>query len=482
MFILLAVALYFTFVGGQIAVTVTDFIQGTFFNIVIVITLVVLFTKFPWSSIVEAISQRPPGKSLVNPFDITDVQSFDPWYHIIQAFATFWCWLVWLGNQGYSAAARNAHEARMGRVMGAWRGYTQGIVIVVLAVCAYTMMHHPNWMDKAAGVNETLNTIGNETIREQVTTPVALSRILPLGLMGGFCAMMLAAFISTHDTYLHSWGSIFIQDVVLPLRKKPLGTKEHLRLLKWSIFGVAVFIFLFSLLFRQYDAILMFFALTAILWVGGAGTVVVFGLYWKRGTTAAAYGSMIISITGFVFSIIVQQVWTRLYGKDFPLTSQWLLFYTMIASIAVYVLMSLLGKRVVFNLDRMLHHGKYAIADDSTQVTDKPVRGWQALFGMNKDFTPGDKVVYSAITCWTIFSGTVFFAVLFYKGIFGISAEAWTGFWHFYIWMVLFLAAGTTIWFTWGGLIDLRKMLHRLATMKRDEKDNGTVIKQTNEK
>jgi len=481
MFILLAMALYFTFAGGQIAVIVTDFIQGTFLNIIIVITLVVLFTKFPWSNIVEAISQRPPGKSMINPFDMADTQSFDPWYHIIQAFATFWCWLVWLGNQGYNVSARNAHEARMGRVMGTWRQYTQAIVIVVLAICAYTMMHHPNWTDKAAGVNETLNTIGNETIREQVTTAAALSRILPLGLMGGFCAMMLAAFISTHDTYLHSWGSIFIQDVVLPLRKKPLGTKEHLRLLKWSIFGVAAFIFLFSLLFKQYDVILMFFALTGLLWLGGAGTVVVFGMYWKRGTTAAAYGSMIVSIAAFIFSVTVQQVWPRVYGKDFPLTSQWLLFYAMMASIAVYVLISLLGKRAIFNLDRMLHRGKYAIADDSTQVTDKPVRGWQALFGMNKDFTPADKIIYSSITCWTILSGIVFFAVLFYKGIFGISAEAWTSFWHFYVWMVLFLAAGTTIWFTWGGLIDLRKMMHRLVTMKRDEKDDGTVIKQNNE-
>jgi solute:Na+ symporter, SSS family len=481
MSVLLAMALYFTFAGGQIAVIVTDFIQGTFFNIIIVITLIVLFVKFPWSNIVEAISQRPPGKSMIDPFDAGQTQLFNPWYHTIQAFATFWCWLTWLGNQGYSGSARNAHEARMGRVMGSWRLYTQGIVVVVIAIAAYTIMHHPNWIGVAGSVNETLNTISNDAIQEQVTVSVALTKILPIGLMGCFCAMMLAAFISTHDTYLHSWGSIFIQDIVLPFRKKPIGTKEHLRMLKWSIFGVAAFIFLFSLLFRQYDAILMFFALTAILWLGGGGTVVVFGMYWKRGTTAAAYGSMIVSIVAFIFSATVQQVWPRVYGTDFPLNSQWLFFYTMIASITVYILISLFGKREVFDLDRLLHHGKYAIADDSTEVTDKPVRGWQAVFGMNKDFTFADKIIYSAITVWTVASAAAFFIVLAYKAMFGISKETWTSFWHFYVWMVLVLTVGTTIWFTFGGLIDLKKMFERLETMKHDKGDDGTVAKRNEE-
>ena len=57
--------------------------------------------------------------------------------------------------------------------------------------------------------------------------------------MGAFAAVMLAAFISTHDTYLHSWASIFIQDVVMPLRKKPFSSKQHISVLRWAIIGVA---------------------------------------------------------------------------------------------------------------------------------------------------------------------------------------------------------------------------------------------------
>ena len=77
MFILLAIALYFTFVGGQIAVMVTDFIQGTFFNIIIVIIVVALFIKFPWSYVAETISQRRASNSMIEPFDISNTKSFN---------------------------------------------------------------------------------------------------------------------------------------------------------------------------------------------------------------------------------------------------------------------------------------------------------------------------------------------------------------------------------------------------------------------
>ncbi|MHC4903140.1 MAG: sodium:solute symporter family transporter, partial [Planctomycetota bacterium] len=109
-----------------------------------------------------------------------------------------------------------------------------------------------------------------ETLQNQLRTPYALAAILPAGLLGLLCAALLAAFISTHDTYLHSWGSIFVQDVILPFRRRPLSPRQHLWLLRLSILGVAVFIFLFSLLIKPTQFIAMFFAITGAVFVGGA--------------------------------------------------------------------------------------------------------------------------------------------------------------------------------------------------------------------
>ena len=52
----------------------------------------------------------------------------------------------------------------------------------------------------------------------QQKVPITLSHVLPAGLRGAFAAAMLGFFISTHTTYLHTWGSILIQDVVIPLK------------------------------------------------------------------------------------------------------------------------------------------------------------------------------------------------------------------------------------------------------------------------
>ena len=127
----------------------------------------------------------------------------------------------------------------MAGVLGNFRAWSVMAGLIILPLVAYVMMHHPNYTEQAALVNAKLSQIADEEVRNQMITPITMTLYLPVGMMGAFAMVMFASFVSTHDTYLHSWGSIFIQDVVLPLRKKPLTPKQHIRWLRRSIFGVA---------------------------------------------------------------------------------------------------------------------------------------------------------------------------------------------------------------------------------------------------
>lgn len=299
MIFLLAVSLFFTFVGGQIAVIVTDFLQGIFCNIVFIIILIFLFSKFNWTTILEGLNMAAADQSRLNPFRTSGISDFNIWFFLILAFGWFYGVISWQGQQGYFCSSKSPHEQKMAMILANWRFVALTLLLLLLSISAFVIMNHPDFSHIAQKVNDTLAGIDNPQIQGQVNVPLVLVNILPKGLIGAFCAVMVAAFISTHDTYLHTWGSIFVQDIIMPFRKKPLESKEHMILLRCSIIGVALFVFSWSYFFRQSQDILMYFQITGAIFMGGVGSAIIGGLYWKRGTTLAAWCAM---ITGSVLA------------------------------------------------------------------------------------------------------------------------------------------------------------------------------------
>ncbi len=490
---LLSMALFFTYVGGQIAVIVTDFLQGTFCNIAFVVLLAVLLYMFDWHDVVAALKSAPADASMIHPFHTSNAKDFNVAFFLIQLFTIFATYMIWQGSQAYNGSARTPHEARMGKVIGTWRLLAQTGVILFLPIAAYAVMHGAGYARQAALADGVLATVENPAIRTQITVPVALSTVLPRGIMGLLCAVMLAAFISTHDTYLHSWGSIFIQDVIMPFRKKPFTPKQHLRLLRLSILGVGAFIFVWSLVFRQTEYIFMFFAITGAIYLGGAGAVIIGGLYWKGGTTRGAWSAMITGSTLAVSFVVLRQFgadfflgiesWPeqlaflqRMLAKLATLNGQWLSFISMMCAYSMYILVSLLDRQPAFNMDRMLHRGAYAVQDDLAVGSRRPVRGLQAIVGMGEEFTRGDKVIYLATVGWTVLWSGTFIIGTAANLLFDIDTDTWAAFWRGYLWMNLILGGIATVWLTVGGVIDAKVLFHRLKTIPRNDADDGMVV------
>ena len=55
------------------------------------------------------------------------------------------------------------------------------------------------------------------------------------------------------------------------------------------------------------------------------------------------------------------------------------------------------------------------------------------------------------------------------------SDAAWARYWEIYVWIQVAASLVVIVWFTVGGFRDVREMTRRLATMSRDEKDDGMV-------
>jgi len=474
MLFLLSIALFFVFAGGQIAVIVADFIQGVFTNAVFIILILFFFFTLDWSQIFEALlsAQVTPHASLINPFKTSQVDDFNFWYFIIGLIGFVYNFMSWQGHQAYNASAKSAHEAKMAQVLGNWRNYPRNLFLVFIPVVAITVMNHSDFLPISEKVNAILNTVDSTEIQTQIRVPLVLRFLLPTGLLGAFAAVMLSAFISTHDTYLHSWGSIFIQDVIMPFRKRPFPPQQHIKVLRFSIIGVAVFIFFFSLLFKQSQNIYLFFAVTGAIFVGGAGSVIIGGLYWKQGTTAAAWSAMISGSSIAIMGTIL----TSLY-EDFPINGQWFWLLSMAGASLVYVIVSLLDRKNDFNMDKLLHRGKYAIEGEMKVINEVPAKGWKVL-GMGKEFIRGDKFIYIVSYAW-IFSWTLIFIIgTIYSLSHDVPDSNWLSYWKYYVIVYALVSAVVVIWFTIGGMVDMKSMFKQLSVMKRDDADDGFVFKE----
>ena len=356
--------------------------------------------------------------------------------------------------------------------------------------------------------------IGNyNTIYGQMLVPIAMREMLPIGVTGIFCAIMIFLLVSTDTTYMHSWGSILVQDLILPFRKEPFTPKTQLLLLRLCITGVCIFAFFFSLLFSQVDYILMFFQITGAIWTAGAGPVIVFGLYWRRGTTAGAFVSLFVGSAIAIAGILMQNNWAGtiypwlaangwvepvanflssasrpfnpyivwvMNPHKFPINSQEINFITSFLAVALYIIISLLTCKDPFNIERMLHRGIYS-------ETGKPVEKTQwslaylgkKLIGIDSQYTRGDKIL-----AWSVFIYSFGYAFLatFVLVLVWNAFQPWPDVWwsHYFYWTHIIVSGIigviSTVWFMIGGSIDLYRLFRDLDKKQTNQLDDGRVI------
>lgn len=507
---LLVVAVWFVFGGGQVSVLTTDFAQGVFANVVFVVVSVFLLVAVGWHDIREALAVAEPGHSRINPFDTSAIRHFGLMFFVISLIEVLYGQMSWQGEQAYFSSARTAHEARMGGILRLWFLQIRMTFFLVVPLAAFAVLHHASWAPVQEATGNSLAVLVDADDVGRMRVPVVLSLVLPAGLKGMMAAMMLAAFVSTHNTYLHSWGSIFTQDVLLPLlRSRGVRPKRriHLWLLRLAIVGVAIFAFCYSAFF--YDPtqpIMLYMAVTGAIFLGWSGTVIIGGLYWRRGTTRAAWTTALVGSVFTLTSFLLQRMndvftgsggtraffgwfdWAGVEGVREAAAAvaahmpdgKEIMGLTMALCVLTYVVVSVLEKRS-FDLDALLHRGRHAV-DGEVESTGGRVSRLGRLLAFTPEHTRGDRVV-ACLTAGLIVGWFLVFVAgtawalthLARGGSLADMTDAWLAYWEWRIWLMAASAAVATVWLALGGVRDLRRLLHRLRTAVRDHGDDGVV-------
>ncbi|MDD5727665.1 MAG: hypothetical protein PHV59_03790 [Victivallales bacterium] len=340
----------------------------------------------------------------------------------------------------------------------------------------------------------------------------SMRQMLPPVLLGLFCLLMILAMISTDDSRIYSATITLTQDVVMPLRKKPFSPKQHVLALRIVAICIGIFFFCGSYFMAQLDYIQLFVTLMTTIWLGGCGPVMIFGLYSRFGTTAGAFTSLIAGMVMSVGSILVKRNWAdvvypwldqanliepignflstvssplnpyivwEMNPVKFPINSYELYFITMLITLFLYCAVSYFTQKEPFNLDRMLHRGKYNLDHDKKEDFEWSLHTvFSKLLGITKEYTTGDKVI-----AWVLFTYSIVwgFFITFVGVIVWNAFTPWPiQWWGKYFFIVYLMVPGamaviSTVWFGIGGIIDLRRLFRDLKVRVDNPLDDGWV-------
>ena len=121
MALFLGITISLTLCGGVITVMVTNCIEGILSQLFYLAIIVALLAMFRWAQVSQVMGNRPPGESLLNPFDSSSLKDFNIGYVLMYMFTAVYGTMAWQNASGYNSAPLTPHESRMGTILGRWR-------------------------------------------------------------------------------------------------------------------------------------------------------------------------------------------------------------------------------------------------------------------------------------------------------------------------------------------------------------------------
>lgn len=289
MTVLLCLVLLYTTLGGMVSVVILDYIQFVVLAFGLVFASILSIKSLGWTNIVDTVTMEM-GESGFNPFD----EAGFGWSYVLWMFfmGLVSC-AVWQTAVIRACSAKDTATVRRMYTLSSVGFLIRFLIPYFFGICALVFVANtPSLRDVFLSAEGRADS--NLSLRAM---PLYLSQILPTGIIGVVTAGMLAAFMSTHDSYLLCWSSVLTQDVVAPWFRKDLSSKARLLLTRVFIVAIGIFILVWGLWYPLKQDLWDYMAISGAIYSIGGFTLLAFGLYWKRASRAGAYLAL---LTGFL--------------------------------------------------------------------------------------------------------------------------------------------------------------------------------------
>lgn len=280
-----AVIVLYCTLGGFLAVSTTDLIQGITMSIALLIVVgfgAVVTGGF--DSVFSAAKELPGYLSLV--------QSYSPQTGTASSYTPLMIisTLAWgLGYFGmphillrFMAIEDEEKLTLSRRIATVWVVISMGVAVLI-GVVGYGLSQ--------AGILPILEGSSSETVIIQIASVLSGYGILPALIAGVILSGILAATMSTADSQLLAAASSISQNLVQDFGKKKLETKTSLIIARFTVIAISLIA-----VFIAQDPNSSIFTIVSFAWAGfGAafGPVVLLALFWKRSNKQGALAGMI---------------------------------------------------------------------------------------------------------------------------------------------------------------------------------------------
>ncbi len=283
MFVLIVLVLIYTISGGMISVIVTDYIQFVILSIGFIFCIFFSIKTLGWNSLFTNL------ETLVGKGDNYQIQkiynplsSMGGFYISWQVVLGFVSAVIWPTSITRVLSIKSSDLVKKQYMWSSFSFLIRFIMPCFLGICAFIYFD------------------GNTNNQTLSLMPKYLNEILPVGVLGIVVAGMLAAFMSTHDSYLLCWSTIITNDIIEPLSKKELTSDFKIYITRFIIIILGVYIFYWGMFYEGSDAIWDYLGITGAIYFTGAISVVVLGLYWDKASSTGAILSLLAGLSSIV--------------------------------------------------------------------------------------------------------------------------------------------------------------------------------------
>lgn len=293
MVFLISLVLIYTSLGGMVSVVIADYLQFVVLSFGLLLCTFLSIRYLGWSNIFDTVVTEVGRGG----FDPTVAESGFGWEYIIwMAFLGLVSCGIWPTSVARALAMDSPKAVKRQYMLASISYMIRFLIPYFWGICALVfVLQHPamRTIFFPAGFPPPDSLPSGVTAMDNLyAMPLFLGRILPMGLIGIITAGMVAAFMSTHDSYLLCWASVLTQDVVAPIYERDGRTLSgHARIVLSRVFIVVIglYVLYWGLIYEGKDDIWDYMAVTGAIYFTGAFALLLGGLYWRRASCTGAF-------------------------------------------------------------------------------------------------------------------------------------------------------------------------------------------------